>query len=81
MPRAAGLLGRNPRKSGGQRHSQPRIHKTGRCGKRIHETERRGNLSEPQNTNVHCLITDGASPDRNPLLRPAGDLPRERRKD
>jgi hypothetical protein len=81
MSRAAGALGRKPRRSGGRRPRRRAFHETGRCRKRIHETERRENLSEPRATNVHCLITDGASPDRNPLLRPAGDLPRERRKD
>jgi hypothetical protein len=71
MLRAARPHGRKPARAADAAHFPPRIHKTESCG----------NLLEPWATNVRCLITDGASPDRKPLLRPAGDLPRERRKD
>ena len=54
MSRAAGALGREPRRSGGRRPRRRAFHETGRCRKRIHETERRENLSEPRATNV-CI--------------------------
>jgi hypothetical protein len=75
MLRAAGRPDASPARAADGALAVAHFTKPGGGGKRIHETERRENLSEPRATNVHCLITDGASPDRNPLLRPAGDLP------